>query len=76
MACECPVITTHRRALEEVAGDAAMIISGTSVEETGVALMQIRQERLRQDLIRRGLERVQRFTWEPMIECILDRVHD
>jgi glycosyltransferase involved in cell wall biosynthesis len=63
MACGCPVITTRRTALAEVAGDAAIHVEPDEHEHIGDALLRVAEDpALRQDIIRRGIARAQRFT--------------
>jgi glycosyltransferase involved in cell wall biosynthesis len=76
MACECPVITTHRGSLDEVAGEAAIIISGLLVPEMQMALERVREPGVARELVSRGLQHVKRFSWDRMVECILGRTYD
>jgi glycosyltransferase involved in cell wall biosynthesis len=63
MACGCPVITTRRTALAEVAGDAAVHVEPEEHSDIGDAVIRVTEDQaLRQDLIRRGIARAQRFT--------------
>ena len=68
MASGCPVITTSHGSLAEAAGDAAILVSGTSVDEMVNALNAAQQEPLRMALRAKGLAHVQRFRWEDMAE--------
>ncbi|MDR3200403.1 MAG: glycosyltransferase family 4 protein, partial [Spirochaetales bacterium] len=66
MAAGCPVITTAAFAVPEIVGDAAIVVENPhdagaladAMEKLGC------NEELRQDLIRRGLERIRLFSWE------------
>lgn len=63
MACGCPVITTRRTALAEVAGDAAVHVEPEEHADIGDAVIRVTEdESLRHDLVRRGLARAKRFT--------------
>lgn len=65
MACATPVITSNVTSLPEVAGDAAILINPTEVEEIVTAILRLQTEpQTRQTLIDRGLSRVKQFTWE------------
>ena len=66
LACGCPVITCHNSAIPEVAGDAAIYISGEDVGELTQALQQIQQPEIRQKLITAGLARSKQFSWAEM----------
>ncbi len=69
MAHGIPVVTSRGSALGEVAGDAALLIDPRETEEIGSALLKLAQdERLRSDLIRRGLDRARQFTWERAVQ--------
>ena len=70
MASGCPVITTHRGALGEAAGDAALLIEGTSASEMASALMRVQIPKVQADMRKRGLRHARRFRWEPMAELL------
>jgi glycosyltransferase involved in cell wall biosynthesis len=60
-----PVACSNRSALPEVAGDAALLFDPYEQDAvTGAVRRILADERLRGDLVRRGYERVRRFTWE------------
>ena len=64
MACGIPVVTANTTALPEVAGDAALLVEPTSVEQIGEAIQQIvRDDSLRQRLREKGLARAAQFSW-------------
>jgi glycosyltransferase involved in cell wall biosynthesis len=71
MASGCPVITTAHGSLLEAAGDAACIISGTSVEEMRGALKRIRDKSYREELRRLGLVQSSRFCWQDMADALV-----
>ncbi|MDA8405834.1 MAG: glycosyltransferase family 1 protein [Deltaproteobacteria bacterium] len=65
MACGCPVITSTRGSLGQVAGNAALIVNPESVDEISDAILILENdEPLRQSLIKKGSERAQQFSWE------------
>ena len=64
MASGCPVITTSHGSLAEAAGDAAVLISGISVDEMRSALTQIQNPSTRDTLRQKGLVHIQKFRWE------------
>jgi len=65
MACGCPVLTSRVSALPELAGDAALLVEPTSVEEISDGLGRLWSDgSLRALLARRGIERARQFTWE------------
>lgn len=65
MSCGCPVIVSDFGALAEVAGDAAVTIDPRDPPELANAIRRLLEDReLRQEMVRRGLERASRFTWK------------
>lgn len=59
----CPVISSDIRGIREQTGDAALLAAPHSVEAIAAAIHQIwTDENLRQQLIKSGRERLQRFT--------------
>jgi len=65
MACGVPVITSNRSALPEVAGNAALLVNPYKPGEIAEAMKQlVSSPGLRQELIKRGLERVKGYSWE------------
>jgi glycosyltransferase involved in cell wall biosynthesis len=63
MASGCPVITTRRTSLAEVAGDAALDVDPDDYQGIGEALVRVSSDpSLRSDLQERGLRRAQRFS--------------
>lgn len=71
MSCGCPVVTTSRGSLSEVAGDACLAIDGSSRIELVAALKLLGTESKRQDLRRAGLERSMGFDWSVMASAII-----
>ncbi len=66
MAHGTPVLASNCSAMPEVAGGAALLVDPLNI---GDALLRLADdESLREDLTRRGFERVQQFTWESALE--------
>jgi glycosyltransferase involved in cell wall biosynthesis len=72
-ACGVPVITSNTSSLPEVAGDpaagsgqaAALLVDPHDVDAIAEAMRRlVTDDALREDLARRGLANVQRFSWE------------
>lgn len=64
MQCGTPVITSNTTSLPEVVGDAALTVDPQDVDQLAQALHRMADDwMLREELRRRGLERVQRFDW-------------
>jgi glycosyltransferase involved in cell wall biosynthesis len=65
MACGAPVITSNTSSLPEVAGEAALLVEPTSVEELVAAVRRLLNDKgLQVEMAARGLKRAARFTWE------------
>jgi glycosyltransferase involved in cell wall biosynthesis len=66
MAHGVPVLTSNCSAMPEVAGDAALLVDPVNI---GDALLRLASdESLRDDLARRGLERIKMFPWESAVK--------
>jgi glycosyltransferase involved in cell wall biosynthesis len=74
MACGTPVIVSGTGALPEIVGDAGLIVDdpmddaalSTALERT------LHDQEFKQDLIRRGFERVAQFSWERSAQKMLE----
>jgi len=64
MACGCPVIATSLGSPGEVAGDAAMFISGWDEDELREAMLALRQPSCRKLRIESGLRRAAIYDWD------------
>lgn len=65
MRCGCPVITSSTSSLGEVAGDAALLVEPTSIDDLRSAMERlITDDDLAQDLRHRGMARATMFTFE------------
>jgi glycosyltransferase involved in cell wall biosynthesis len=66
MACGCPVITTKYGSLAEIAGDAAIFVSGHDESEMRSAMRSVREVASRTQLIENGLQRATLYDWDVM----------
>ena len=65
MACGCPVLTARNSSLPEVAGDAAILVDGESVEALTQGMIDLANDSsLRAALAERGRRQSARFTWQ------------
>lgn len=65
MACETPVVASNRSSVPEVAGNAALIIDPTSTGKLAEAILAVIDDnKLRDDLVEKGLRRIQDFSLE------------
>ena len=68
MACGTPVVTADSAALPETAGNAALLVDPTSVEQIAAAMQRVAADHgLRQELRSRGLAQAARFSWASTI---------
>jgi len=71
MASGTPVITSNVSSLPEVVGDAALLIDPYDAAGIAAAMRRVLTEpALREDLRRRGLQRVQEFSWERSVRRV------
>lgn len=73
MACGCPVVTSNRGSMAEVAGNAAILVDPNSAESIahGIADL-LDSSSVRAGLIAKGSARVQEFSWRTAAEQTLD----
>ncbi len=65
MACGCPVVTSARGGLAELARDAAVCVDPLAVADIAAAMARIADDEvLRRQLRRRGRDRAARYTWQ------------
>jgi len=65
MKCGCPVITSNISSLPEVAGQAALLVDPFDIDEITRAINEIvNHKEKREELIKKGLAQVKRFSWE------------
>ena len=60
-----PVVTSKTSSCGEIAGDSALLINPDNYQEIGEAVLKIiNSESLRQELVKKGLDRAKEFTWQ------------
>ena len=73
MARDLPVACANVSAMPEVAGDAALLFDPRSTEAVAAALIRVvGDEPLRAELVRRGRERLEAFSWRHAAEGTLE----
>jgi glycosyltransferase involved in cell wall biosynthesis len=76
MASGVPVVTSRGGALEEVAGDAAILVDPLDVEAIAAAIERALDDTsLRETLVQKGLARAAQFSWERTAKATL-RVYE
>ena len=69
MACEVPVIGSDSGEIPHVIGDAGLIFPEADADGLVGSIRQIAHDaKLRKDLVKRGLIRIENFTWETIAE--------
>jgi glycosyltransferase involved in cell wall biosynthesis len=72
MACETPVVTSNVAGLPEVVGNAGLMRDPNDVEGLSNDVVRaLSDQSLRKKLIKKGLDRVEHFSWE---RCAIDTV--
>lgn len=67
MACSCPVVSSNKGSLREVGADAALYFDPFDIEDMVKKTSQvINNEKLRKNLIEKGLKRYRQFSWETL----------
>ncbi len=67
--CRSAVVTSNVTSMPEIAGDAAILVNPESSESITAGLKKVLLDReLREELVRKGSERVKMFTWEECAE--------
>lgn len=64
MACGTPVVAANRSSLPEVVGEGGLLVEPVPRELAAAISRVLLDERLRQELARRALDRAARFSWE------------
>jgi len=69
MACECPVVASQAGSLPEVGGEAAIYFNPNNISEIAEKIqMVLTNQNLKDNLKKKGLERVKNFSWEKCAE--------
>ena len=65
MACGCPVVVSNVSALPEICGDAAYYINPYNIDSIAEGIYKVLDDKdLREELIKKGLERAKIFSWD------------
>ncbi len=73
MRCGAPVITSNTSSMPEVSGDAAYIVDPFKPEEITKGIEEIlSSEKLRNELVEKGLKQSAKFSWNNMAKKVLD----
>ena len=76
MACACPVVTSDTSSLPEVVGEAGIMVDPQNTNSLAEAMSKVLTDsKLRDNMIRKGLEQAKRFSWEKAAEQTLEVYH-
>ena len=65
MACGCPVITSNRSCMPEIAGDASLLVNPEDTMDISMAMLSLEVSAPERNLLsNRGLEQVKKFSWK------------
>jgi glycosyltransferase involved in cell wall biosynthesis len=72
MACGVPVLTSNKSSLLEIAGNAALLVNPKDIEEIsrGIETL-LMNDKLRNDLIEKGVNQVKKFSWKKSAEKLI-----
>jgi len=76
MQSGCPVITCKNSSIPEVAGDAAIYVQETDVEDMRKALRRVQKPGCRARLIKKGLANAARFCWHDSAKKMRHAIQD
>jgi glycosyltransferase involved in cell wall biosynthesis len=75
METQVPIITSNVTSLPEIAGDAALLVSPTDVNDIKNAMLRLfKDENLRNDLIAKGNIQKQKFSWDKSADLLWESV--
>lgn len=73
MSLSCPVVSSNAGSLPEVGGDAALYFDPAKTDDITKKISDtLDNEKLRQDLIKKGLQRVKQFSWKKLAQQTLE----
>jgi glycosyltransferase involved in cell wall biosynthesis len=73
MACGTPVIASNVASMPEVIGDAAILVNPEDEQEIASAMLRLLKDNgLRQELVKKGYQRIRTFTWKNTAEKTIE----
>lgn len=73
MVCQCPVVSSNAGSLQEVGADAAIYFDPSSADDMAEKISQVLgSQRLREQLVEKGLKRSKDFSWEKLAKQTLE----
>ncbi len=75
--CGVPLITSNVSSMPEVAGDAALLVNPFDIDDIADAMYRLANENdLRNNLIKKGLERSRMFTWDVAAQRLWESIQN
>lgn len=75
MRYNCPVASSNTSSMAEIAGDAAVLFDPEDIEQIANAIQRLfDDEHLRSNLIKKGTERAQKFTWQKYYNTLIKQL--
>ena len=75
MACGCPCVVSNAASLPEVCGDAAYYVNPYDIDDIARGIEKVlTDEKLRENLIKKGFENIKRFSWEKSAQKIAELI--
>ena len=75
MHCDIPIITSTTSSMPEVAGDAALLVNPTDINEIAAAMERISTDNLLvQKLVENGKKQRQKFSWDKSADNIYEQI--
>jgi mannosyltransferase len=72
MKAGCPVVSSNRSSIQEVADDAGLLVDKIEVEEFVKVILKLENKEFRDKLILKGLEQAKKFSWDKCFEETLE----
>ena len=68
MKVGCPVVTTNKAAIPEIAGNGALLVNSFEVDDFVLGIQSLYEENKRQQLIEEGKRQARNFSWDKCFE--------
>jgi len=76
MACGCPVIGSNRGGIPEVVGDAGILVDPLDTKALADSMIRVVEDKkLRDRMIKKGLERAKKFSWESFARQVYEVIN-
>lgn len=76
MSCGTPIVCADNSSLPEAAGDAARFVDALSTESISQGLLDVlTNDNLSRQLVEKGFQHIQQFSWEKSARKLLDDIH-